>query len=226
MATSPINHASISLQQPQADILSTGVAYTTGIPIDSLHKEIHLNLAYAAKFLSDPPRFREELIGVVTHEMVHAYQWDALGTAPGGLIEGIADFVRLKAGLAPPHWKRSEVPGRWDEGYQRTAYFLEWLEREYGEGSVARINEALRERVYKEEEFWEGIFGVEKDVKWLFKKYRQSLQEKEAETGEKEDVEREKSSTSDDGVLVELAEAEQMVVGSKYDRGEDGSALP
>lgn len=48
---------------------------------------------------------------------VHVFQYDAKGTCPGGLIEGIADFVRLKAGLAPPHWK----PGprsRWDEGYE------------------------------------------------------------------------------------------------------------
>ncbi|KAK4405191.1 hypothetical protein Sango_0525600 [Sesamum angolense] len=28
------------------------------------------------------------------------------GQAPGGLIEGIADFVRLKAGYAPIHWVR------------------------------------------------------------------------------------------------------------------------
>ncbi|CAI0445498.1 unnamed protein product [Linum tenue] len=41
--------------------------------------------------------------------MTHVWQWLGGGQgdiAPGGLIEGIADFVRLRAGLAPP-------PGRW-----------------------------------------------------------------------------------------------------------------
>lgn len=51
-----------------------GVAYTTGLPIDDFHKEIHLSLDYAQNFLETPIRFRNELIGVVTHEMVHAYR--------------------------------------------------------------------------------------------------------------------------------------------------------
>jgi hypothetical protein len=41
---------------------------------------------------------------------VHCYQWDAEGTCPGGLIEGVADWVRLNCDLSPPHWKK-EVDG-------------------------------------------------------------------------------------------------------------------
>ena len=44
------------------------------------------------------------------------------GTAPGGLIEGIADFVRLRAGFAPPHWDPKSGK-RWDEGYAVTGFF-------------------------------------------------------------------------------------------------------
>jgi Peptidase of plants and bacteria len=201
-----------------------GVAYTTGLPIDDAHKEIHLSLDYAKKFLDTPNRFRDELIGVVTHEMVHAYQWNALGTCPGGLIEGIADYVRLKAGLAPPHWKRDDKVEKWDEGYQRTAYFLEWLEEEHGVGMVARINAGLREREYKEEEFWEGIFGEGKDVEWLFKRYRDSLKLNEEGVGKNKKAKREKGETSDDGVLVELDDAEKVIVGAKVEKGEDGTA--
>jgi hypothetical protein len=47
---------------------------------------------------------------VLTHELVHCYQWDAEGTCPGGLIEGVADWVRLNCDLSPPHWKK-EVDG-------------------------------------------------------------------------------------------------------------------
>lgn len=157
--------------------------------------------------------------------MVHAYQWDASGTCPGGLIEGIADYVRLKAGLAPPHWKRDESMDRWDAGYQRTAYFLEFLEGEYGRGTVARINAALREGKYEEEAFWTGIFGDGRDVEWLFKKYRDSLKKKEEVVGRHEEVDETKNEPSDDGVFVELEDAEKTIVGARFDREEDGTAL-
>jgi hypothetical protein len=101
-----------------------GVAYTTVLPLDDLHKEIHLSLDYVQGVLSrDPAGLRHELDGVITHEMVHCFQGNCEGTAPGGLVEGIADFVRLKAGLSPPHWNRApENRGhKWDEGYQKTA---------------------------------------------------------------------------------------------------------
>jgi hypothetical protein len=186
-----------------------GVAYTTGLPLDSDHKEIHLSLTYMTRFLSTP-RFTSELTGVLTHEMVHAYQYDAHGTCPGGLIEGIADYVRLKADLAPPHWKRNERMDKWDEGYQRTAYFLEWLEGEYGVGTVARINARLREGEYEREKFWTGIFGVGRDVEWLFKRFRESLKE--------EDVGGEEGGSSEDGVFVELEDT-KTVVGAKSEKG-------
>jgi len=53
--------------------------------------------------------------------MVHVEQFNGLGSAPGGLIEGIADWVRNENHLDPPHWK--EGPGEdenWDAGYQTT----------------------------------------------------------------------------------------------------------
>lgn len=147
-----------------------GVAYTTGSDLDSDHKEIHFSLSYiAAHIPSHPPsRLPAELTGVLTHELVHCYQWDAHGTAPGGLIEGIADWVRLNCDLSPPHWKREvKVDDPWDKGYQHTAYFLQYLEGRFGEGSVRRINERLRStREYEEEEFWVGLLGQRVKELW------------------------------------------------------------
>ena len=141
-----------------------GVAYTTGSELDNEHKEMHMSLGYVAS--QSRERVAAEVRGVVVHEMVHAWQWDGRGSAPGGLIEGVADWVRLGAGLAPPHWKRGKRgEGTWDAGYQRTAYFLEWVEKRYGEGSVVRMNGALRER-YEEGAFWEGLFGESVDALW------------------------------------------------------------
>lgn len=147
-----------------------GVAYTCGSDLDPDHKEIHLNLGYVASI--SPNRRRDELLGVLTHEMVHCYQYDGKGSCPGGLIEGIADWVRLKAGLAPPHWKKAGE-GEWDAGYDRTAYFLEYLEVRYGEGTVGRLNEKLRTDEYQTKRFWAELLG--RPVKQLWMDYGKSL---------------------------------------------------
>ncbi|KAL8937172.1 MAG: hypothetical protein Q9211_003820 [Gyalolechia sp. 1 TL-2023] len=149
------------------------LAYTTGSELDDEHKEIHFDLGYISKIPAEPiNRQRDEIQGVLVHEMVHCWQWSAYGTAPGGLIEGIADFVRLKAGLSPPHWKK-ERRDSWDQGYQHTGYFLDWIEAQYGEGSVRRINEALMNKRYDEEAFWTGLFS--KRVQELWHEYCETL---------------------------------------------------
>lgn len=94
------------------------------------------------------------------------------GTAPGGLIEGIADYVRLRAGLAPPHWN-PKGGKRWDEGYSVTGYFLDWIEKYYS-GFVRAVNAILRESTWDE-----GVFKLitGKSVDDLWKEYRKSLEE-------------------------------------------------
>jgi Peptidase of plants and bacteria len=47
-----------------------GVAYTTGSDLDGDHKEIHFSLDYIHKAIS-PSRKTDEIMGVLTHEMVH-----------------------------------------------------------------------------------------------------------------------------------------------------------
>jgi hypothetical protein len=135
------------------------------------------------------------MLGVLRHEMVHCWQWAANGTCPGGLIEGIADWVRLHSDLAPPHWKQ-ESNGDWDAGYQHTGYFLDYLEKRFGAGTVVKINERLRNRDYLEEDFWHVCCGH--PVKSLWEAYGRSLSgaenvaplEQMEQDGEKNDVEK------------------------------------
>jgi hypothetical protein len=144
-----------------------GVAHTKGNELDDAHKEIHLSLDYVSQVSAE--RRKEEILGVMRHEMVHVWQWNALGTAPGGLIEGIADFVRLRSDLGPPHWKRSwkkEDGAKWDKGYECSGYFLDWCERGYGEGTVKRINERLRDREWDEKAFFDWCFGCTIEDLW------------------------------------------------------------
>ena len=153
-----------------------GVAYTTGKDFDEDHKEIHLSLDYIDSVSRDQRSL--EIIGVLVHELVHCFQWNAIDTAPMGLIEGIADWVRLSCGLAPPHWKRA-ADGKWDAGYQHTGYFLDYLEGRYGYGTVRKINGRLRTKKYEEGKFWTEIFH--EGVHQLWDDYRQWLEKQPAD---------------------------------------------
>lgn len=180
-----------------------GVAYTTGTELDDDHKEIHFSLSYIHSTCRGNPNPLKELTGVLTHELVHCYQHTApKGTAaphpPGGLIEGIADFVRLKADLVPPHWKRpssaKDRPSKWDQGYQHTAFFLAWLEDvRIGRGAIGLLNDRLLRTGYTGEEggddkdrqrisFWKGLFGA--DVLELWEEYGRYLDEGNSSSSE------------------------------------------
>lgn len=163
-----------------------GVAYTTGTELDEAHKEIHLSLDYLqakirqfygdtgsdAKNSKADASFIHELRGVVTHEMVHAFQHNGRGSCPGGLIEGIADYVRLKSGLGAEHWNPWPAGTRtrgekWDEGYQKTAWFLTWVEDTIGgKGAIGRLNEALRESEWEDGKVWEKVMGKTVHACW------------------------------------------------------------
>ncbi|EJD45775.1 plant basic secretory protein [Auricularia subglabra TFB-10046 SS5] len=145
-----------------------GVAYTTGSELDNDHKEIHFSLSYISGIPEE--RAENEIKGVLTHEMVHCFQFNGKGTCPGGLIEGVADYVRLRAGYVPPHWHRGGE--RWDEGYQNTGYFLDFIERKYGSGSVRALNESLRDAVYDAGVF-KTLTGHPVDKLW--KRYKKWL---------------------------------------------------
>ncbi|KAI6709723.1 hypothetical protein PZA11_002018 [Diplocarpon coronariae] len=167
-----------------------GVAYTTGSDLDDDHKEIHFSLDYIHGVSEE--RKKKEIMGVLTHEMVHCYQYNAFGTCPGGLIEGIADWVRLNAGLIPPHWKR-DASGSWDAGYQHTGYFLEYLEQRFGKGTIRRLNEKLRIQRYQEKRFWTELIGRPVGQLWddyshVLEKEKKKAEEDECVLVEKEDA--------------------------------------
>jgi hypothetical protein len=179
----------------------TGVAYTTGTELDDDHKEIHFSVEYINGIAAS--RKADEILGVLTHEVVHCYQYNARGTCPGGLIEGIADWVRLNSNLSPPHWKR-ETSGKWDAGYQHTGYFLDYLEKRYGDGTISRLNEKLRTDRYKEKPFWTELLG--RPVEQLWSDYIEAVQ---AESALLQEPARDRADTEEDEemVMVEMVDA-------------------
>ncbi|KAG6652526.1 uncharacterized protein LOC122309166 [Carya illinoinensis] len=110
-----------------------GVAYTS-------NNEIHVSARYINGYSGN---VKNEITGVLYHEMTHVWQWNGNRQAPGGLIEGIADFVRLKAGYVPGHWVQPGQGDKWDQGYDVTARFLDYC-NSLKNGFVAELNKKMR----------------------------------------------------------------------------------
>lgn len=130
-----------------------GVAYNS-------NDEIHLSADYVAGYSGD---VRTEITGVLYHEVTHSWQWNGGGSANGGLIEGIADFVRLKAGYAPGHWVGPGGGDRWDQGYDVTARFLDYCEGLMA-GFVAQLNAKMRDSY--SDDFFQQLLGKTVDQLW------------------------------------------------------------
>ncbi|XP_012450724.1 uncharacterized protein LOC105773399 [Gossypium raimondii] len=105
--------------------------------------------------------------GVLYHEMTHIWQWNGNGQIGdghlGGLTEGIADFVRLKADYVPGEWPRPGDGEHWYDGYAVTAYFLDYCEG-LKSGFVAELNAKLKDG-YSPDFFFQ-ILGKTVDQLW------------------------------------------------------------
>ncbi|KAI6678042.1 hypothetical protein NL676_038838 [Syzygium grande] len=86
---------------------------------------------------------------------------------PGGLIEGIADFVRLRSGYVPGHWVGPGQGDRWDQGYDITARFLDYCNG-LRKGFVAELNKKMRTG-YSDSYF---VDLLERSVDQLWKDYK------------------------------------------------------
>jgi len=93
-----------------------------------------------------------EFTALLYHEMTHVFQWTGGNTAPTGLMEGIADYVKLKAKyINPIDFPKPGQGDRWDQGYGITARFLEYCESLRGD-FVAQLNKKMR-NAYNEHYF-------------------------------------------------------------------------
>ncbi|KAL2254600.1 uncharacterized protein LOC105169499 [Sesamum indicum] len=131
-----------------------GVAYAS-------NNEIHVSARYIQGYTGD---VKTEFTGVLYHEMTHIWQWNGNGQTPGGLIEGIADFVRLKAGYAPSHWVKAGQGDRWDQGYDVTARFLDYCDGLRSGTFVAELNKKMRDGY--SDGFFQELLGKSVNELW------------------------------------------------------------
>ena len=106
---------------------------------------------------------KREITGVLFHQVCYVWQWYGNGEAPGGLIGGIADFVRLKANYAASHWRKPGQGQKWNEGYEITAHFLDYCDS-LKSGFVAQLNQLMRTGY--SDQFFVQLLGKPVDQLW------------------------------------------------------------
>lgn len=126
----------------------------------TLHNNIFVNSNHIQDFSGD---VRIEVVGILYHEATHVWQWSGNGEAPRGLIEGIADYVRLKAGFASLKWVSRGAGSEWDQGYAVTAYFLDYCNG-LRDGFVADLNAMMRD--HYSDDFFVQLLGKSADQLW------------------------------------------------------------
>ena len=134
------------------DTAYKGVAATSGS-----------NIVYNPKWFVQHPKD----IDVVTHEVMHIIQGYP-NYNPWWMVEGIADYIRYKYGVANAAggWTMPDVIAaqKYDNGYRITARFLAWCENKKP-GCVKTFDGALRTNTYTPA-LWNTIFGKSVDDIW------------------------------------------------------------
>jgi len=130
-------------------------------------ENINLSTRHLANY--DGAALVEEITGVLVHEATHLYQYN---DGPGGLIEGVADYVRIEAGHHSLN--RRNPGGNWDDGYTTTGFFISWLDEQYPDFGY-RLNLALSrdDNESWSEQVFEELTG--KTVDTLWQEYQDAL---------------------------------------------------
>ncbi len=100
---------------------------------------VRLNSSYLQTFASSHTASETtyEIDGLLVYTMSLFYQDLA---APAGVVQGVADFVRYRAG----YWTESarSPGGNWDDGFQTTAFFFDYVDKQ-SPSFVYRLNQAI-----------------------------------------------------------------------------------
>ncbi|KAL9244948.1 hypothetical protein vseg_018662 [Gypsophila vaccaria] len=128
------------------------------------NNQIQFSADYLGGFSGD---VKNEFTGVIYHESTHVWQWDGQGQVSqqnrGGLIEGIADYVRLKAGFIANGWAQPGDGTSWDQGYSVTARFLDYCDGLLP-GFVAQLNKKMKDGY--SDGFFEDLLAKSVDQLW------------------------------------------------------------
>lgn len=115
-------------------------------------------------------RKNPEDLDVLTHEAMHIIQSYPNGAGPGWITEGIADYVRFKLGVnnKAANWTLPEYKStqRYTDAYRVTARFFLWIEKNYNDKIIKKLDHAMRTKTYTES-FWVKETGKSVDTLWV-----------------------------------------------------------
>ncbi|CAI0423950.1 unnamed protein product [Linum tenue] len=101
-------------------------------------------------------------------EMARVWQWNGDGQANPGLVDGIANYVRMKANLAPVGQStKPRCGGRWDQGGDVTARFLDYCDS-MRKGFVADLN--MKMKYSYSDNYFQQLLG--KSVNQVWRQYK------------------------------------------------------
>ena len=129
------------------------------------------NAAGILRNYTDPDDAYFEFVGVLVHEVAHMYQFN---DGEAGLVEGMADFVRIRAGHH--RMSRRGTGGAWNDAYTTGGFFFSWLAGPGGlqeDGRVPAdpdigwaINQQMNRDVGWSQQVFIDRFGVDVDTLW------------------------------------------------------------
>lgn len=130
------------------------------------NNEIHISSNYISSYQGNLTR---EFNGLLYSEMALIWQWDTKEryTSSGWMVQGIADYVRLRAGYWHHTWAKPGQGGRWDESADVTARFLDYC-NDVRHDFVAKINQ-LMAGGYKDDYF---VRLFKKPIHQVWKEYK------------------------------------------------------
>jgi hypothetical protein len=134
---------------------------------------VMISTDHLAQVQADGRDVETEIRGILLHEMTHMYQHDdkapGEGTYPNmeNVLEGVADFVRIRAGFRP-HNAVASKSGTWDDvGYWKPAFFMLWIDLQYPD-FLYQLNLTMMPGDYVAwtPDTFEDITGVSVDDHW------------------------------------------------------------
>lgn len=153
-----------------------GISGKSGIPpeISISFSSGYLETKFSSIY-QDSIQMLNEIVGVLTHELTHAYQLDDGGRYGeiGGVIEGIADAVRTLLGYKDYNAKKTG--GSYQDAYSTSAYFFVWIERNIHKDFIYELNQSMlaNDNVTWTWEQVKYITGV--PVENLWEQYQQTM---------------------------------------------------
>lgn len=148
--------------------------------------KLTLNSEYVAqcydRFGGNISKVREELVGVLSHELVHTFQARPKNCGEYGVnpvytsfIEGMADACRYLAG--DHSWSKPEVGGHYLTGYTTTGFFLLYLQDNYDPQFIKKFNQSANElSTWSYNGAIKKILGNQYDVDQLWDEYQNTFE--------------------------------------------------